>query len=176
MDSKWAAVLLLLLLLRNWGHAEEAGSWGEDQVFAVSERPAAPHPPTHPPTHLPSPAGTFNTGLMFPRLLRSSRSLASNREMASQPMQVSPRNHSFLPCLQCARHCHVPALLLSHHRKKIRDPTHHSMPTLQTGSRLLGPSCVFCSRPWRDLEGTQPSCFSPRGLAEMLGGPGARSS
>lgn len=42
MDSKWAAVLLLLLLLRNWGHAEEAGSWGEDQVFAVSEHPAAP--------------------------------------------------------------------------------------------------------------------------------------
>lgn len=42
MDSKWAAVLLLLLLLRNLGHAEEAGSWGEDQVFAVSEHPAAP--------------------------------------------------------------------------------------------------------------------------------------
>lgn len=50
MDSKWAAVLLLLLLLlRNLGHAEETGSWGEDQVFAVSEHPAAP------PTHLPPP-------------------------------------------------------------------------------------------------------------------------
>lgn len=38
MGSKWAAVLLLLLLLLKWGHTEEAGSWGEDRVFAVSER------------------------------------------------------------------------------------------------------------------------------------------
>ncbi|XP_031212955.1 pro-FMRFamide-related neuropeptide FF isoform X1 [Mastomys coucha] len=97
MDSKWAAVLLLLLLLLNWGHTE-AGSWGEDQVFA------------------------------------------------------------------CTRHCQVPFLPLSHHRTKIRDPTYHGMPTLQTGSRLLGPSCVLCSRPLRDLEGAQPYCFSPRGF------------
>lgn len=45
----------------------------------------------------------------------------------------------------------------SHHRRKMRDPTHHSMP------RLLGPSCVFCSRPWRDLAEAQPSCFILRG-------------
>lgn len=49
MDSKWAVVLLLLLLLLNCGHTEEARSWGEDQVFAVSEHPAALS------TQLPSP-------------------------------------------------------------------------------------------------------------------------
>lgn len=64
MDSKWAAVLLLLLLLLNWGHTE-AGSWGEDQVFAVSEHPAAP------PTQLPP------LPQLSPRLLRSSKGLAS---------------------------------------------------------------------------------------------------
>lgn len=46
MDSKWAAVLLLLLLL-NWGHTEAAGSWGEDQAFAVSEHYAAPSVQPH---------------------------------------------------------------------------------------------------------------------------------
>lgn len=72
MDSKWTVVLLLLLLLLNWGHTEEAGSWGEDQVFAVSEHPAALS------TQLPSPPQLKlrKQGLMFPRLLRSSRSLA----------------------------------------------------------------------------------------------------
>lgn len=37
------------------------------------------------------------------------------------------------------------------------DPTQYSIP------RLLGPSCVFCSRPWRDLAGAQPSYFIPKG-------------
>lgn len=56
MDSKWAAVLLLLLLL-NWGHTEEAGSWDEDQAFAVSEHSTAPSIQPH----LPS-AETYDTG------------------------------------------------------------------------------------------------------------------
>lgn len=73
MDSKWAALLLLLLLLLNWGHTEEAGSWGEDQVFAVSEHPAAPS--TQPPSLLQ--LKLMIQGLVFPRLLRSSKSLAS---------------------------------------------------------------------------------------------------
>ncbi|XP_021038656.1 pro-FMRFamide-related neuropeptide FF [Mus caroli] len=47
MDSKWAALLLLLLL--NWGHTEEAGSWGEDQVFAGEDK--GPHPPQY--AHIP---------------------------------------------------------------------------------------------------------------------------
>ncbi|XP_052017794.1 pro-FMRFamide-related neuropeptide FF [Apodemus sylvaticus] len=38
MDSKWAAVLLLLLLLLNWSHTEKAGSWGEDQAFAEEDK------------------------------------------------------------------------------------------------------------------------------------------
>lgn len=36
-----------------------------------------------------------------------------------------------------------------------------------------GPSCTPCSRPWRDLAGAQPSCSSPRGLAETPRGRGA---
>lgn len=73
MASKWAAVLLLLLLLLNWGHTEEAGSWGEEQAFAVSEHPAAlSTQPSSPPQ-----LKRMTQGVMFPRLLRSSRSLAS---------------------------------------------------------------------------------------------------
>ncbi|XP_051016448.1 pro-FMRFamide-related neuropeptide FF [Acomys russatus] len=49
MDSKRAAVLLLLLLLLllrlDWGHTEEPGSRGGDQVFSEEEK--GPHPPQH---------------------------------------------------------------------------------------------------------------------------------
>uniref|UniRef100_A0A8C6N201 Neuropeptide FF-amide peptide precursor n=1 Tax=Mus spicilegus TaxID=10103 RepID=A0A8C6N201_MUSSI len=59
MDSKWAALLLLLLLLLNWGHTEEAGSWGEDQVFAGEDK--GPHPPqyAHIPDRIKTPGSLF---------------------------------------------------------------------------------------------------------------------
>ncbi|XP_031212962.1 pro-FMRFamide-related neuropeptide FF isoform X2 [Mastomys coucha] len=62
MDSKWAAVLLLLLLLLNWGHTE-AGSWGEDQVFADEDK--GPHLPryAHTPDRIQTPGSLLRVVL-----------------------------------------------------------------------------------------------------------------
>ncbi|EHB09063.1 FMRFamide-related peptide [Heterocephalus glaber] len=45
MDSRWAVLLLLLLLSMDWGHAEGPGGQHGDQVFV--EEDIGPHPPQH---------------------------------------------------------------------------------------------------------------------------------